>query len=149
MIFRKNLKAGVLLYALLMSSIFVLILQVYLLRQVSTEKIVQAQLSSQKSYMMAEWTKDLAKDEKGTLSFDAGQASYERDGGQFLVKVTLKDGQKQSYRFTQDETRTVASTRPTSSETQTSPQTTQSYPQPPKMEKPQITEVSQVSTHSD
>lgn len=60
MIFRKNLKAGTLLYALLMLGIFALLLQFYIQSQLATGRISQVSQKESQAYFMAQMTKEEA-----------------------------------------------------------------------------------------
>ncbi|TCD45514.1 hypothetical protein D3X11_06970 [Streptococcus sp. X16XC17] len=62
MILQKRLKAGILLYALLMLSIFTLFLQFYLQTQIARAHNSRALKESSQAYVMALWTvEDLTK----------------------------------------------------------------------------------------
>lgn len=58
MIQRIYVRAGIMLYALLMMSIFSLFLQFYLNRQVSLARINQSSDKALTAYLMADWTRD-------------------------------------------------------------------------------------------
>lgn len=90
MLLTKKVKAGVLLYALLMASIFTLLLQFYLHRVVATERQLQMQTLQSKAILMAELTKDLAEGESGSYQFSEGKSHYEQISEHLQVTVTLK-----------------------------------------------------------
>lgn len=58
MLQKNEVRAGIMLYALLMVSIFSLLLQFYLNRQVSLARINQASEKALVAYLMADWTRD-------------------------------------------------------------------------------------------
>lgn len=89
MLLTKKVKAGVLLYALLMASIFTLLLQFYLHRVVAAERQLQAQTLQSKAMLMAELTKDLAEGQSGSCQFSEGKSSYEKTTEHLQVTVTL------------------------------------------------------------
>lgn len=99
MLLKKKVKGGILLYALLMSAVFALVLQFYLGRVVAMERQQSAQLLSTKAYLMAQMTKQVADKLEGKVSFEQGQATYEAKGGVMTVNVLLKNGQSFSYDF--------------------------------------------------
>lgn len=96
---KRQVKAGILIYALLMAAIFALLLQFYLGRVVAMERQQQAQLSASRAYLMAELTKDLAKEDNGRLIFDQGVADYHFQGNQLQVVVKLSNQQTFDYLF--------------------------------------------------
>ena len=69
MLLKKQVRGGVLLYALFMAGIFILLLHVYLERVVASSRQNQAQMTSSQSRLMAEMTMDLADKEAGAFSF--------------------------------------------------------------------------------
>ena len=101
MLLKRQSKAGILLYALFMSAIFVLLLQFYLNRVVAMECQQQSQLSASRAYLMAEVTKELAKDDSGELVFKEGLARYKQEKEQLQVSIHLEQGDEYSYRFQQ------------------------------------------------
>ncbi|CDO19093.1 Uncharacterized protein BN963_SGAL_02301 [Streptococcus gallolyticus] len=96
---KRQVKAGILIYALLMAAIFALLLQFYLGRVVAMERQHQAQLSASRAYLMAELTKDLAKEDTGHLTFDQGVADYNFQDNQLQVVVKLPNQQEFDYVF--------------------------------------------------
>lgn len=96
---KRQVKAGILIYALLMAAIFALLLQFYLGRVVAMERQHQAQLSASQAYLMAELTKDLAKEDTGHLTFDQGVADYNFQDNQLQVVVKLPNQQEFDYVF--------------------------------------------------
>lgn len=115
MLLTKKVKAGVLLYALLMSAIFALLLQFYLGRVLATQRQSQAQLLSSQAQLMAQMTREMAEQVDGQLSFVQGSSSYHKQGEHLLVKVRLKHGQVYNYTFLfQRQAQTVNNQDPTS-----------------------------------
>lgn len=109
MLLRKRVKAGILLYALLMSAVFALLLNFYLLRVQANERQSIAQLSASQAFLMAEVTKDLATEDAGTVSFNQGSVSYSHKKDQLSVKVRLDNGQSFSYVFAREQKQEVDS----------------------------------------
>lgn len=62
-VFEKRIKAGVLLYALLMLAVFSLILQFYLKRQFVESQLVQVTKQEATAYMMAQMVSEQVKTE--------------------------------------------------------------------------------------
>ncbi|WP_306345024.1 competence type IV pilus minor pilin ComGG [Streptococcus sciuri] len=95
MILKRKVKAGVLLYALLMAAIFTLLLQFYLGR-VRANKIQQlAQEEASKAYLIA----TLAKNQKDSkLTFEGAQVHVDKEDNNLTVTVTLSH--KGTYHYT-------------------------------------------------
>lgn len=91
---RRQVKAGILLYALLMAAIFALLLQFYLGRVVASERQHQAQIKSAQAYLMAEMSKDLADEESGQYQFDKGTVKDK------LLVETVTLGSKEEFQYT-------------------------------------------------
>ena len=72
MLLKKQVRGGVLLYALFYGWHFTLLLHVYLERVVASSRQNQAQMTSSQSRLMAEMTMDLADKEAGAFSFSQG-----------------------------------------------------------------------------
>ena len=98
MLLKKQVRGGVLLYALFMAGIFTLLLHVYLERVVASSRQNQAQIISSQSRLMAEMTMDLADKEAGAFSFSQGTTTYEVKDKQVIVRVASK-GQIKTYRY--------------------------------------------------
>ena len=86
MLLKKQVRGGVLLYALFMAGIFTLLLHVYLERVVASSRQNQAQMM------------DLADKEAGAFSFSQGTTTYEVKDRQVIVRVASK-GQIKTYRY--------------------------------------------------
>lgn len=99
MLLTKKVRAGVLLYALLMSAIFALLLQFYLGRVLATQRQSQVQLLSSQAQLMAQMTREMAEQTEGQLTFAQGNTSYHEQGQYLLVKVKLKQGLVYDYTF--------------------------------------------------
>ena len=95
MLLKKQVRGGVLLYALFMAGIFTLLLHVYLERVVASSRQNQAQMISSQSRLMAEMTMDK---EAGAFSFSQGTTTYEVKDKQVIVRVASK-GQIKTYRY--------------------------------------------------
>ena len=98
----KKVKAGVLLYALLMAAIFSLLLQFYLSRVIATQRQNQFQLAASQAYLMAELTQDLAKGNSGQFTFNYGSSTYQKENQRLLIEVHLKSGQFYHYHFKEE-----------------------------------------------
>ncbi|HEM6346604.1 TPA: competence protein ComGG [Streptococcus suis] len=149
MLLKKKVKAGILLYALLMLAVFSLLLQFYLHRQEAESRLVQVARQETTAYIMAQMVLDqvegdlqerqaVAKEvdsqtvdekedkeaqltresqetaekpaqtssekskpieDKGTVTFQEGQASYHVNNKQVTIIVALGKGGKYSYQF--------------------------------------------------
>ncbi|MBF0818345.1 competence type IV pilus minor pilin ComGG [Streptococcus acidominimus] len=62
-VLKKKCRAGVMLYAVLMVTIFSLVLQFYLHAQLSEARLASANDESTEAYVMAEWTADFVREE--------------------------------------------------------------------------------------
>lgn len=96
MLLTKRVKAGVLLYALLMASVFTLVLQFYSYRVVASERQLQAQLLQAKADLMAVLTKELATADKGNYHFADGDSRYRYEENTLMVDVRVD---QQTYTF--------------------------------------------------
>ncbi|WP_202922613.1 competence type IV pilus minor pilin ComGG [Streptococcus sp. S784/96/1] len=103
MLLKKKVKAGVLLYALLMSAIFALLLQFYLGRVQAAERQNHVQLLASKAYLIAQITLDEATEKSGRLQLSHGTSYWERKGEKVAVSVSLPDGHVYHYDFIKDE----------------------------------------------
>ena len=112
MIFRKKVRAGTLLYALLMLGIFSLLLQFYLQSQVAIAHGTVARKEEGQAYLMAVLTRDEVLSAKGSedkeisrnflsgeVDFTAGKSHYSRTKEEIQVKVTMDSGKAYTYRF--------------------------------------------------
>ncbi|HEM3589138.1 competence type IV pilus minor pilin ComGG [Streptococcus suis] len=127
MLLKKKVKAGILLYALLMLAVFSLLLQFYLHRQEAESQIAQVAKQEATAYIMAQMVldkveKDLQvekivtgaavsekeanlitgskqKEDRGRVSFQEGQARYQLKGDQLLVAVELTSDGLYTYQF--------------------------------------------------
>ncbi|GAB6684816.1 competence type IV pilus minor pilin ComGG [Streptococcus uberis] len=97
MILKKTVKGGILLYAILMTSIFLLLVQVYLKQMEAYKSEFRAQRLHAQAHMMAEWVHSYAEKDKDAIAFREGDAQYEKKDQMLEVIISLKDGQK--YRF--------------------------------------------------
>ena len=98
MLLKKQVRGGVLLYALFMAGIFILLLQVYLERVVASSRQNQAQIEACQSRLMAELPMALVDKEAGAFSFSQVTTTYEVKGKQVVVRVVSK-GQIKTYRY--------------------------------------------------
>ena len=94
----KKVKAGVLLYALLMAAIFSLLLQFYLHRQVAERRILKASQDRLRAYALVQLALEKGKsDEKASeIHLKSGTVQLQQDTG-FLHAQTEINGE--SYAF--------------------------------------------------
>ena len=102
MLLKKQVRGGVLLYALFMAGIFTLLLHVYLERVVASSRQNQAQMTSSQSRLMAEMTVDLADKESGSFSFAQGSTTYEVKDKKMIVRVE-NEGHTKTYHYVKKE----------------------------------------------
>ena len=94
-----KVKAGILLYALFMAAVFSLLLQFYLNRQVSNQRLFQANRERTEAYALAVLTKETATEENGQLTFDQGSTHYRRQGNMLEVSSQLANQKSYSFYF--------------------------------------------------
>ena len=87
MLKKKKVRAGVLLYALVMAGIFSLLLQFYLNRQVAHHQDYVLNKEKLLAFAMAKRTYEKASSESGQQSFNAGKATYRNDQKGFTTIV--------------------------------------------------------------
>ena len=92
-----KVKAGILLYALFMAAVFSLLLQFYLNRQVTNQRLFQANRERTEAYAMAVLTKGTVTEESGQLAFDQGSTHYRRQGN--ILEVSSQLANQKSYSF--------------------------------------------------
>ena len=94
-----KVKAGILLYALFMAAVFSLLLQFYLNRQVTNQRLFQANRERTEAYAMAVLTKETVTEESGQLAFDKGSTHYRRQGKMLEVSSQLANQKSYSFYF--------------------------------------------------
>ena len=94
----KKVKAGVLLYALLMAAIFSLLLQFYLHRQVAERRILKTSQDRLRAYALVQMTLEKRKSDEKTseIHLKSGTVQLKKDTG-FLHAQAEMDGE--SYEF--------------------------------------------------
>ena len=97
--FKIKVKAGILLYALFMAAVFSLLLQFYLNRQVTNQRLFQANRERTEAYALAVLTKETATEENGQLAFDKGNTQYRRQGNMLEVSSQLANQKSYSFYF--------------------------------------------------
>lgn len=97
---KKKVDAGILLYALLMAAVFSLLLQFYLNRQVSSQRLQLFNRERTEAYAMAVLTKSTAKDNSGEMEFEQGKAVYRKKGKELEISSQLSSGHSYSFTFT-------------------------------------------------
>lgn len=93
---KKKVRAGVLLYALVMAGIFSLLLQFYLNRQVAHHQDYALNKEKLVAYAMAKRTYEKSSSDSGQQSFDLGKATYRSDEKGFTTTV---DTGKHQFEF--------------------------------------------------
>ena len=96
---KKKVEAGILLYALLMAAVFTLLLQFYLNRQVSSQRLQLFNRERTEAYAMAVLTKATAKDDSGEMEFEQGKAAYRKEGKELEISSRLSSGHSYSFAF--------------------------------------------------
>ena len=96
---KKKVEAGILLYTLLMAAVFSLLLQFYLNRQVSSQRLQLFNRERTEAYAMAVLTKAGAKEDSGEMEFEQGKAVYRRQGKNFEISSRLSSGHSYSFTF--------------------------------------------------
>ena len=96
MLKKKKVRAGVLLYALVMAGIFSLLLQFYLNRQVAHHQDYALNKEKFVAYAMAKRTYERAHSESGQQSFNVGKSTYRSDEKSFIAIV---DTGKNQFEF--------------------------------------------------
>ena len=92
-----KVKAGILLYALFMAAVFSFLLQFYLNRQVTNQRLFQANRERAEAYALAVLTKETVTEESGQLTFDKGSTHYRRQGN--ILEVSSQLANQKSYSF--------------------------------------------------
>ena len=98
MLKKKKVRAGVLLYALVMSGIFSLLLQFYLNRQVAHHQDYVLNKEKLVAYAMAKRTYERANSESGEQSFNVGKSTYRNDEKGFTTTISTEKNQFE-FRF--------------------------------------------------
>ena len=96
MLKKKKVRAGVLLYALVMAGIFSLLLQFYLNRQVAHHQDYALNKEKPLAFAIAKRTYEKASSESGQQSFNAGKATYRNEQKGF---TTIVDTGKNQFEF--------------------------------------------------
>ncbi len=96
---KKKVEAGILLYALLMAAVFSLLLQFYLNRQVSSQRLQLFNRERTEAYAMAVLTKATAKDDSGEMEFEQGKAAYRKERKELEISSRLSSGHSYSFTF--------------------------------------------------
>ena len=95
---KKQIKAGILLYALFMSAVFSLLLQFYLNRQVAERRILLASQKRIQAYAQAQLAVDTWDRKENTMISSTGRVDLEERSGFANVSSHLQDGT--TYHFT-------------------------------------------------
>ena len=95
---KKQIEAGILLYALFMSAVFSLLLQFYLNRQVAEKQILLASQKRIQAYAQAQLAVDTWDRKEKAVTFSTGRVDLEEKSGFANVSSHLQDGT--TYHFT-------------------------------------------------
>lgn len=98
MLLKRKVRAGIMLYALLLTAIFAQLLQFYLNQTVASQKQYQALIDNSKAYIMAELTNRL-EEKEGEKRFTAGRVSYQTNKDRRHVEVILNNQRVYDYQF--------------------------------------------------
>lgn len=98
MLLKGRVKAGVMLYALLLTAIFAQLLQFYLNQVLASQKQYQALLNNSKAYMMATLTNEHHQ-KVGEQRFSEGIVTYQIIKDKRKAKVTLTNQEVYYYEF--------------------------------------------------
>ncbi|MCY7040056.1 competence protein ComGG [Streptococcus sanguinis] len=96
---KKKVEAGILLYALLMAAVFSLLLQFYLNRQVSSQRLQLFNRERTEAYAIAVLTKATTKDNSGEMEFEQGKTVYSKKGKELEISSRLSSGHSYSFTF--------------------------------------------------
>lgn len=102
MLLKGRVKAGVMLYALLLTAIFAQLLQFYLNQVLASQKQYQALLNNSKAYMMAILTNEHHQ-KVGEQRFSEGKVTYHTQGEKRLMTVILNNQEVYHYQFLSQE----------------------------------------------
>ncbi|ASB95765.1 competence type IV pilus minor pilin ComGG [Streptococcus equi] len=112
--FKRRVKAGVLLYALLMASVFLLLLQAYLSHISQLHQEYQAQMDYAKAQLIAEMVYQEQPSGDGQIAFNCGQVSYKSHKQRFIIEIKLPH--QQLYQFSYPEVQQASQTSKKQSE---------------------------------
>ena len=82
-----------------MAAVFSLLLQFYLNRQVSSQRLQLFNRERTEAYAMAVLTKATAKDDSGEMEFEQGKAAYRKEGKELEISSRLSSGHSYSFTF--------------------------------------------------
>lgn len=100
MYLKSRVEAGVLLYSLLMASIFILIIQAYISQTNRLQAEHQTHLAMAKAYVMAEMTKACHfEKEKGQITYNTGTVAYLNKTNQLQLQISVEGGFDYSFNF--------------------------------------------------
>lgn len=99
MLFQRKVKAGVLLYALLMLAVLTLFLQFYNKRVTMVNEVQIAYLENTQAHLIAGLTANMVKDKKGEFHFNHGMSYYQQIDEFLEVDVSLSSGAKYHYQL--------------------------------------------------
>ncbi|HFU4489683.1 TPA: competence type IV pilus minor pilin ComGG [Streptococcus suis] len=119
MLLKKKVKAGILLYALLMLAVFSLLLQFYLHRQEAESRLVQAARQETTAYIMAQMVLDQVEEDlqerQAVAKEETSQTEYEKGDG-IVASETVVEEEVKEDKPTRKNQETAEKTVHTSSE---------------------------------
>lgn len=95
---KKRVKAGVLLYALLMAAVFSLLLQFYLHRQVAERRILKSSEDRLRAYALVQLARgqEMKEEKTADIHLKSGTVHLKRDAGFLYAKAEIN---QESYDF--------------------------------------------------
>lgn len=95
---KKRVKAGVLLYALLMAAVFSLLLQFYLHRQVAERRILKSSEDRLRAYALVQLAtgQEMKEEKTADIHLKSGMVHLKRDAGFLYAKAEIH---QESYDF--------------------------------------------------
>ena len=82
-----------------MAAVFSLLLQFYLNRQVTNQRLFQTNRERAEAYALAVLTKEAVTEDSGQLAFDQGSTHYRRQGNMLEVSSQLANQKSYSFYF--------------------------------------------------
>ncbi|HEL1961314.1 competence type IV pilus minor pilin ComGG [Streptococcus suis] len=119
MLLKKKVKAGILLYALLMLAVFSLLLQFYLHRQEAESRLVQVARQEATAYIMAQMVLDQVEgdlQERQAVAKEVASQTDEMKEDAMAASQTVDEKEKKEEQPTRESQETAEKTAQTSSE---------------------------------
>ncbi|MGM5693513.1 competence type IV pilus minor pilin ComGG [Streptococcus suis] len=119
MLLKKKVKAGILLYALLMLAVFSLLLQFYLHRQEAESRLVQVARQETTAYIMAQMVLDKVEEDlqrRQAVAKEVASQTDEKKGDAMVASQTVDEKEKKEEQPTRESQETAEKPAQTSSE---------------------------------